>query len=260
MPCKVLDRCGDVKDDVTARRQDDIHSPLPCRMPFTQYGTNLYALNALGEAWLSQTVTLATFRGPPMVLVDTVISDTDPNTLALIDFAAFWNAPLVGFDRSVTVPSWALSVLESAGLAAAKFFTASHILPFALPIGNVATAHPLCGPWIASEVGGPATTIDAWEALGASSLIRTTQNHPYGCGMQAVSHFTATTNAPPLYGIGLALDTIETLTRMQKKWSGDSVTTVAQYQALAVAAAIRPGLARLCNPALLPELVIAEPV
>ena len=69
--------------------------PLPYRMPFPQYGANLYALNSLGEQWLNQTVTLATFRGPPIVLVTTTMSDTDPDILAVVDFANYWNGPRV---------------------------------------------------------------------------------------------------------------------------------------------------------------------
>ena len=229
-------------------------------MPFPQYGANLYALNSLGEQWLNQTVTLATFRGPPIVLVTTTMSDTDPDILAVIDFANYWNGPIVGFDRAVTVGFWNLAALQNAGLAASKFFTMARMSPFALPIGNSTVSYPITGPWISIETGGPATTVDAWDAIEAGGFIRTTQNHPYGCGMQAVSVFDANTNGPPLYGVGLLLDLIESLTRLQKKWAGASVPTVSQYQALSLAAAIRPGLARLCNAALLPELVVAEPV
>jgi hypothetical protein len=229
-------------------------------MPFPQYGANLYALNSLGEQWLNQTVTLATFRGPPIVLVTTIMSDTDSDILAVIDFANYWNGPIVGFDRAVPIGSWSLTELRNAGLAASKFFTMAHTSPFALPIGSSTVQYPITGPWLSLETGGPATSVDAWDAIVAGEFIRTTQNHPYGCGMQAVSVFTESTNGPPLYGIGLFLDVFEGLTRLQKKWAGESVPTVSQYQALGLAAAIRPGLARLCNAALLPELIVVEPV
>ena len=229
-------------------------------MAFPQYGTNLFALNSLGEIWLNRAVTVANFRGPPLVLVNTNLFDTDPEVLAVIDFANYWNAPIVGFDRSVGFGAWAISTLRSACFDAERFFTMPLTGTFSLPVGNSTTHKPITGPWVSIESGGPATSVDAWDAIVAGDFIRTTQRHPYGCGMQGVSVFTDNMSAPPLYGIGLGLDTITALARMVKKWSGDSVATVAQHQALAAAASLRPGLARLCNPALLPELILVEPI
>lgn len=224
-----------------------------------KYGANLYALNALGEAFVDQTVKLTNFRGPPIVGVVTTFDPTDPDMVALVDFAAFWQAPLVCFDRSIPVSSWETARLLEACRFNSKFSVSNHFQKFDLPINRTTLTMPLCGPWVAIETGGPATTIDAWEALG-HGFARTGQNHPYVCGMQGVSLFDAFVNAPPLYAVGLVESVVTALARLKKKWSGDAVPSVSQYQALGLASSLRPGLARLCNPALIPELVLAQPV
>ena len=86
-------------------------SPLPYHMPatVTRYGVNLFSLNSLGDDWLGHRVTTANFRGPPIVLVSTIVDGADPDIEAALAFAAIWNAPLLAFDRSVVVGSWALS-------------------------------------------------------------------------------------------------------------------------------------------------------
>ncbi len=226
----------------------------------TRYGVNLFSLNSLGDDWLGHRVTTANFRGPPIVLVSTVVDGADPDIEAVVAFAALWNAPLIAFDRSVGFGSWALSTLASACIDGGKLFVSNHFQTFDLPIGILSTRTlPICGPWIALETGGPATTIDAWAALATNNFSRTGQNHPYACGLQGVSHFNAYIDAPPLYRVGLT-DVAGDLARLRKKWEGSAVPTVAQYEAIIAAAAIRPGLARLCNPAMLPELVVIAPV
>lgn len=221
----------------------------------TRYGANLFSLNALGNIWLDQTVTTTNFRGPPIVLVNTTIDETDPAIQAAVDFAAIWNAPLVAFDRSVSYNSWALSTLASACVQGGKICNMTRHRKFDLPVGTVTKTLAISGPWIVFELGGP--PVDAWTALSTNNFARTGQNHPYVCGMQGVSHFVDGVFAPPLYRIGF--DVITGLDRLKKKWDGSAIASVSQYADLAVAAAIRPGLARLCNPALLPELVVVPP-
>lgn len=233
-----------------------------------QYGVNLYSLNALGEAWMRGLVTLGTFRGPPLVVVNTFINDpTDPDLVAVADFADYWNAPLVGFDTQVSTNFWSWQPLYNACLANAKFFTMSKLGPFSHPYVPPSTMLNLAftGPWISLESTGIQRTIEAWTILNTVPFRRTNQNHPYRCGMQGVSYFFQTfynnyISAPPLYGIGLDGDVVGALSRLTKKWEGDAIPTISQVQALSLAATIRPGLARLCNPAMLPELIITTPV
>lgn len=223
----------------------------------TRYGVNLFSLNALGNIWMDRTVTTANFRGPPIVLVSTIVDGADPDIEAAVAFAAIWNAPLLAFDRSVVVGSWALSTLVSACLEGGKLFVSNRYQTFNLPFGNIQLPLPICGPWIALD---QASAIDAWEALRVTSIARTGQNHPYVCGMQGVSHFSGGGELrPPLYNIGDS-DVSGDLARLRKKWDGSAVPTAAQYEALNAMNLIRPGLARLCNPALLPELALIAPV
>lgn len=237
-------------------------------LSLVQYGVNLYAMNALGQTWMQNLVTLGTFRGPPLVLVNPIINDpTDAALVAVADFADYWNAPLVGFDTTVTTPNWAWMTLYNACLANAKFFTMPKMGTFGHPYAppNDKTDLAFTGPWIALEASGNQTTKDAWAVLNTAPFNRTYQNHPYRCGMQGVSYFFQTSyggifSNAPLYGIASDGNVVGALSRLTKKWEADATPTVSQYEALYLAAALRPGLARLCNPALLPELVIATPV
>lgn len=223
----------------------------------TRFGVNLFSLNSLGDVWLDRRVTTANFRGPPIVIINTVIDGADPDIEAAVAFAAIWDAPLLAFDLSVVVGSWALPTLVSACLEGGKLFVSNRYQTFDLPYGNVPLPLPICGPWIAFD---QASAIDAWEALRVTSIARTGQNHPYVCGMQGVSHFSDSGESrTPLYRIGDA-DIPGDLAKLRRKWDGSAVPTVSQYETLGAAAAMRPGLARLCNPALLPELVVVAPV
>ena len=223
----------------------------------TRYGVNLFSLNSLGNIWLDRTVTTANFRGPPIVVVNTTVDGADPDIEAAVAFAAVWNAPILAFDRSVVVGSWALPTLVSACLEGGKMFVSNRVQTFNLPFGNIPLPLPICGPWIAFN---QASAIDAWEALRVTSIARTGQNHPYVCGLQGVTNFSDGGELrPPLYRIGDS-DIPGDLARLRKKWDGSAIPSVAQYEALSAAAALRPGLARLCNPALLPELVLTAPV
>lgn len=247
---------------------------MPLSLKF--YGVNLYSMNSLGQQWLDQSVTLSSFRGPPLVLVNYVINDlADANLNAVAEFADYWNAPLIGYDTTVGVVSWNTISLFNACQTASKFFTASHLTDYRLPyipsdFGGSSTVPTtlipaLTGPWIALETVNNNPTKAAWSVLGEGFLRRTDQNHPYRCGMQGVSHFinnaySGSFNAPPLYAIGSDGNVVGALSRLLKKWNGDAKPSVSQFEALGLAATLRPGLARLCNPALLPELVIAAPV
>ena len=99
----------------------------------------------------------------------------------------------------------------------------------------------------------------AWDIAG--TLSRTSQNHPYLCGMQAVSGFSGNNLRPPIYELGLGDAAIASdCVTLEKKWRGEAVVTVSQYETLLAAAALRPGLARLVNAALVPYIVLADPV
>lgn len=231
-----------------------------------QYGVNLYSMNALGEQWMDQTVTASTFRGPPIVLVNTIINDPlRPDVIAVADFADYWNAPLVGFDTTVIAPSWATATLRTACLAAAKFFTMPRIGPFIYSTTmTLITSLAFTGPWISIETLGNGTSIDAWNTLASLGFARTYQNHPYKCGMQGVSQYVITDygviSAPPLYAIASDGNVVGALSRLRKKWDGDAIPSVSQFEALMTVAGVRLGLGRLCNPALIPELVLTTPL
>lgn len=127
-----------------------------------QYGVNLYSMNGLGEQWMDQTVTASTFRGPPIVLVNSVINDPlRPDVIAVADFADYWNAPLIGFDTTVVASSWATAILRNACLAATKFFTMPRIGPFP-PLTTATLTASLASPARGSpsrhSVMGPAST------------------------------------------------------------------------------------------------------
>lgn len=231
-----------------------------------QYGVNLYSMNALGEQWMDQTVTASTFRGPPIVLVNSVINDPlRPDVIAVADFADYWNVPLIGFDTTVVASSWATAILRNACLAATKFFTMPRIGPFPpLTTATLTASLAFTGPWISIETLGNGTSIDAWNTLAYLSFTRTYQNHPYRCGMQGVSQYVITNygviGAPPLYAIASDGNVVGALSRLRKKWDGDAIPSVSQFEALMVADGVRLGLGRLCNPALIPELVLMAPL
>ena len=79
--------------------------------------------------------------------------------------------------------------------------------------------------------------------------------------MQAVSGFSGNDLKPPIYalGVGDAAIAADAVT-LAKKWRGEAVVTVSQYETLLAAAVARPGLARLINATLVPYIVLADPV
>lgn len=225
------------------------------------YSTGLWSLNSLGDDFLSYTVTSTTFRGPAMVLV---IEQLNFDYTLIVDFAAQWNAPLV-LVRGSTINGASVLWLRGAYAAIGKFYDSARTRQPRRPT-SPSTDVPAVfgGPYIIA--GSTQGDVDvaaphAWDL--AITYSRTSQNHPYGAGMQAVSVFDNATNnlSPPVYklspgDVAIASD-LKTLT---KKWQGDAVVTVAQYQALMAAAVARPGLASKINASLIPYVLLAQPV
>ena len=226
----------------------------------TPYAPGLGSLNALGDDFLSLTVTQATFRGPAITLVVTSLLGLDYTPI--IDFANSFNAPLVVFIADSSDPT-AIALLQSAYAALGKFYDSAKTRTPRLPT-SAHTDVPVIfgGPFIciATDASDLTDATDiAW--FLASAYSRTSQNHPYLCGMQAVSGFSGNDLKPPIYalGVGDAAIAADAVT-LAKKWRGEAVVTVSQYETLLAAAVARPGLARLINAALVPYIVLADPV
>ena len=226
----------------------------------TPYAPGLGSLNALGDDFLSLTVTRATFRGPAITLVVTSLLGLDYTPI--IDFANSFNAPLVVFIADSSDPT-AITLLQSAYAALGKFYDSAKTRTPRLPT-SAHTDVPVIfgGPFIciATDASDLTDATDiAW--FLASAYSRTSQNHPYLCGMQAVSGFSGNDLKPPIYalGVGDAAIAADAVT-LAKKWRGEAVVTVSQYETLLAAAVARPGLARLVNAALVPYIVLADPV
>ena len=224
------------------------------------YAPGLGSLNALGDDFLSLTVTQATFRGPAITLVVTSLLGLDYTPI--IDFANSFNAPLVVFIADSSDPT-AITLLQSAYAALGKFYDSAKTRTPRLPT-SAHTDVPVIfgGPFIciATDASDLTDATDiAW--FLASAYSRTSQNHPYLCGMQAVSGFSGNDLKPPIYalGVGDAAIAADAVT-LAKKWRGEAVVTVSQYETLLAAAVARPGLARLVNAALVPYIVLADPV
>ena len=226
----------------------------------TPYAPGLGSLNALGDDFLSLTVTQATFRGPAITLVVTSLLGLDYTPI--IDFANSFSAPLVVFIADSSDPT-AITLLQSAYAALGKFYDSAKTRTPRLPT-SAHTDVPVIfgGPFIciATDASDLTDATDiAW--FLASAYSRTSQNHPYLCGMQAVSTFSGNDLKPPIYalGVGDAAIAADAVT-LAKKWRGEAVVTVSQYETLLTASVARPGLARLINAALVPYIVLADPV
>lgn len=226
----------------------------------TLYAPGLGSLNALGDDFLSLTVTQATFRGPAITLVVTSLLGLDYTPV--IDFANSFNAPLVVFIAADSDPT-AIALLQSAYAALGTFYDSAKTRTPRLPT-SAYTDIPVIfgGPFIciATDTSDLTDATDiAW--FLASAYSRTSQNHPYLCGMQAVSGFSGNDLKPPIYalGVGDAAIAADAVT-LAKKWRGEAVVTVSQYETLLAAAVARPGLARLINATLVPYIVLADPV
>lgn len=226
----------------------------------TPYAPGLGSLNALGDDFLSLTVTEATFRGPAITLVVSSILGLDYSPI--IDFADSFNAPLVIFIADSSDPT-AIALLQQAYAALDKFYDSAKSRTPRLPTSaNTDVPVIFGGPFICAGLTAPSLTdaVDiAWTL--ASAYSRTSQNHPYLCGMQAVSGFSGNNLKPPVYALGVGNDAIASdCITLGKKWRGEAVVTVSQYETLLAAAVARPGLARLINAALVPYIVLADPV
>ena len=226
----------------------------------TVYAPGLGSLNALGDDFLSLTVSDATFRGPATLLI--LRSYPSVDYTPVIDMINSFNAPLVvGVFDSLNPTS--LALLTSAYAALGRFYDSARTRSPRLPTSaNTDVPVTFGGPIICAASSAPGlfdTKALAWDIAG--TLSRTSQNHPYLCGMQAVSGFSGNNLRPPIYELGLGDAAIASdCVTLEKKWRGEAVVTVSQYETLLAAAALRPGLARLVNAALVPYIVLADPV
>lgn len=221
----------------------------------TEFLPGLYSGNDAGYDVLSHAVTSTNFKGPPLVAVYGTTADRFVNESEVDDFASAFNAPLViitdqidGTGRAAYVVACnAMGPLYKSNRRGSPVFVSNTTPSTPIVYGGPLLAIGTTDPNIDSSVAV------AW--LVAEMTSRTTQNHPYQLGMQGVSTFTTDGNlSPPVYRIGP--DIVDGLQQVQKKWQGKTVTTVSQYQALMTAAIGRPGLAALCNAALVPFIVL----
>lgn len=229
--------------------------------PPVAYAAGVFSLNALGDDFLSYTVTQTTFRGPAAVLV---VDAFDFDYEIVVDFIAQFNAPLVGVAQN-SIDSAGRAYLRGAYDMLGRFYDSARSRKPRLPT-SLTTDIPVVygGPFFAAGLSNSDVNIAAvraWEL--AITYTRTTQNHPYGLGMQAVSVFSTSNDnlSPPVYqltpgDVGIASD-LKTLT---KKWLAEAVPTVTQYESLYAAAVARPGLGAKINPVLIPQVLLAEPI
>lgn len=211
----------------------------------TNFAPGLWSANALGAAFLSSTVTPATFRGMPIVGVcrDQTFAGTSASYAplqALVDFAAVYNAPLVVFDSvsSFDPPNSAYVFLRTACDNVGRFFDSAQsrkprvVQPgFDFPV-------VMSGPWISvSATPSAITDGEAFAWQYAQLFARTSQYHPYRVGMTAVSAFSTNNYymSPPIYtiGPGYAAD----FKQLDKKWSGQAVVSAQQCTDLLTAQA-----------------------
>lgn len=228
----------------------------------TPFPGGLFSANSRGFDFLSLNVTQANFRGPPVG-----VCYGAPEGIVFIDevvaFVDSFDAPCVVFDS--TAGTTAFDYYRAACNAVGYLYKSNRM-------GTPVVVTPTTGP-TSVIMGGPflgVGTTDAFRALSvylawtaaASGMSRTTQNHPYLLGMHGVSAFAedGTNLSPPVYQIGGTGRVVaDDLNALKKKWLGQAVTTTSQYQLLLDAAVARPGLAALCNAALVPFLVLEDP-
>lgn len=229
-------------------------------MALTTYAPGLYAANALAVAFLNRTVNQTNFRGLPIVGVFRgagALQPSDEGLVALVDFAAAFNAPLVVMDDSASTQ--ATDYLFASAQACAKLFDTAKTKQPVFVDNGISSPVVFSGPFIAVGTSDPNRTSSvafAWTTATAYS--RTSEYQPYGAGMMAVSWFTTAGNlGPPVFVVGSGVEA--DLLQLKKRWQGDAVTSTSQYQAVQDAAVARPGLARLCNAALVPYIVLTIP-
>lgn len=227
----------------------------------TPFPGGLFSANTRGLDFLNFNVNASNFRGPPIAAVYGA-----PEGVVFVDdvvaFADSFDAPLVVFDD--TSGATAFNYFKSACNAVGYLYKSNRIgTPVFVSQTTATTPVIYGGPFLGLGTTDSFRALSvflAWTLL-ALGMSRTTQNHPYRLGMQGVSNFTADGNlSPPVFQVGgtgrsIPLD----LDDLKKKWLGQAVTTTSQYQALLDAAVARPGLAALCNAALVPYLVIDDP-
>lgn len=226
----------------------------------TFYAPGLGTLNANGDIFLSLATTEATFRGPATVLMVRAFPSIDYTPI--VELIDSFNAPLLiavydSLDNS------SVALLRSAYASLGRFYDSAKSRTPRLPTSaNTDIPVVFGGPWICAAPTAPglADTLNlAWDI--AITYSRTSQNHPYLCGMQAVSTFSGNNLSPPVYALGVGDAAIASdAVTLGKKWRGEAVVTVSQYETLLAAAVARPGLARLINAALVPYIVLADPV
>lgn len=225
------------------------------------YANGLFSLNSLGDDFLSYTITTTTFRGPAAVLV---IDELTFDYTLVVDFIAQFNGPLVMVRQGV-IDAAGVAYLRAAYDQIGRFYDSARARKPRLPTSAMSDIQVVFGgPFIAAgriDADVDAAAIKAW-AL-ATTYSRTTQNQAFGVGMQAVSTFSTSNDnlSPPVYKLtagnaGIASD----LKALTKKWQGDAVGSISQYQALTSAAVARPGLASKVNAVLIPQVLLAQPV
>lgn len=225
-------------------------------MALVQFAPNFYSANAHGQAFLSKSLTLTSFRGPPITACIFGVSPASAVLASLVGFAATFDAPLVLFSAT---SSQGLSVLRLACDSVGRFYDSAKLQKPVLVEGTTRTPVIFGGPFIAAGTSQP--SIDAaavWAWSCATTLQRTSQNHPYQLGMHGVSDFSmAGAMSPPVYK--LTPNYLNDVDQLTKRWQGKTVTATSQYQTLLDAAVSRPGLAAKINACLVPYIVLAAP-
>ena len=152
--------------------------------------------NARGAAILANTVTTATFRGPPMIACSTNYTDTFPATAwaNLLALATILDAPAIHIDFAHD-GAGAAAALRTSLLNIQKFFTPASVGPWQACDGGPATTPPICGPLFffdfnPSMSGQPDFTDTSTGAGLAAQIARAStnfrRNHLYGYAQDGV--------------------------------------------------------------------------
>lgn len=209
------------------------------------------------------------FRGPPIIVFAAELRDDDRRWVAALEFATALRAPLIGTDgasASLTLIEHGLTILRRWWRSdrggppdlVLVFDRRTWGSPPAWGVGTwnephsppvTRTVTPMfCGPILLM----PRSTEENLRPIAwawAQRVARSTEYHPYGIGMYAVSHFVLW-YSPPMYPIPVVADYKKRLDTLRKTWLAPPEPSVDQYEALAAAEVPRSGLARLIHPSL----------
>ena len=154
--------------------------------------------NARGAAILANTVTTATFRGPPMIACSTNYTEADDPAAAawanLLALATILDAPAIHIDFA---HDWAggAAVLRTSLLNIQKFFTPGITGPWQACGGGLPVSAPICGPLfffdcVSLPGGQPDFTVANSGAGIAAQIARAganfRRNHLYGYAQDGV--------------------------------------------------------------------------